>query len=74
LLVLPQTSSFATRIASGFIGVYASPRGLSYAWGGGRILGIALAGQILTGWMMTLVYAPSVNEAFAGVDHLNREV
>jgi ubiquinol-cytochrome c reductase cytochrome b subunit len=33
-----------------------------------------LAGQILTGWLITLVYAPSVNEAFAGVDHLNREV
>jgi len=35
---------------------------------------MALAGQILTGWLITLVYAPSVNEAFAGVDHLNREV
>jgi len=71
---LPQTSSFVTRITSGFIGVYASPRGLSYAWGGGRILGFALAGQIVTGWIITLVYAPSVNEAFAVVDHLNREV
>jgi ubiquinol-cytochrome c reductase cytochrome b subunit len=35
---------------------------------------MALAGQIFTGWMMTLVYAPSINEAFAVVDHLNREV
>lgn len=47
--ILTHTTSVVTRVASGFIGVYASPRGLSYAWGSGRILGVALAGQILTG-------------------------
>lgn len=49
VFVLSHTTSIVTRVASGFIGVYASPRGLSYAWGSGRVLGIALAGQIVTG-------------------------
>jgi hypothetical protein len=30
-ITLSHTTSIVTRVASGFIGVYASPRGLSYA-------------------------------------------
>lgn len=51
-----------------------SPSALSYAWGGGSLLGLCLATQVITGILLAIHYCPSVADAFRSVRHIGRDV
>ena len=50
-----------------------TPSNITYAWRGGRLLGLALMVQILTGLIMTITYVPDISMAFQSVNHLIRD-
>jgi ubiquinol-cytochrome c reductase cytochrome b subunit len=50
------------------------PANISYMWNFGSLLGICLVIQILTGVFLAMHYTPSVELAFASVEHIMRDV
>lgn len=50
------------------------PANLSYAWNFGSLLGIVLGLQIITGVFLAIHYSPTVDLAFASVEHIIRDV
>ena len=50
------------------------PKNLSYLWGFGSILGIALLVQIITGILLAMHYVPNAQLAFQSVEHIMRDV
>jgi quinol-cytochrome oxidoreductase complex cytochrome b subunit len=59
---------------SNHIDGYPTPVNLTYLWGFGSIAGMALVGQIVTGVLLAMHYAPEVHLAFASVEHIMRDV
>lgn len=53
---------------------YPTPVSISYAWGFGSLSGLALVIQIITGVFIAMHYLGGVDNAFASVDTLVREV
>ncbi len=53
---------------------YPTPRNLNYAYTFGGILTLFLAAQILTGIVLAMHYAASVDVAFNSVEHIMRDV
>jgi len=53
---------------------YPTPLHLNYNWSYGSTGGLVLAMQILTGFFLTLHYAPNVDLAFGTVEHMMRNV
>lgn len=56
------------------LGVYQTPKNLSYLWSFGSLAGIALVIQIITGIFLAMHYTPHVDHAFASVEHIMRDV
>ena len=50
------------------------PANISYMWNFGSLLGVCLIIQILTGVFLAMHYNPSVELAFASVEHIMRDV
>jgi len=53
---------------------YPSPRNLNYWWTFGGILTLCLMTQIITGIIMAMHYTASVDEAFASIQRIKRDV
>lgn len=53
---------------------HATPKNLNYFWNFGSLAGLCLVIQILTGLFLAMHYNPSVDGAFASVEHIMREV
>lgn len=52
---------------------FPASKGLTYWWNGGRMLGIILVVQILTGFLLVFFYANTIFAAFDSVDFMARE-
>jgi ubiquinol-cytochrome c reductase cytochrome b subunit len=50
------------------------PANISYMWNFGSLLGLCLVIQIITGVTLAMHYTPSVDYAFASVEHIMRDV
>ncbi len=53
---------------------YPTPRNLNYWWNFGSLAGIFLLIQIITGIVLAMHYTPSVEGAFASIEHIMRDV
>jgi len=53
---------------------YPTPRNLNYWWNFGSLAGIFLLIQIITGIVLAMHYNPSVEGAFASIEHIMRDV
>jgi ubiquinol-cytochrome c reductase cytochrome b subunit len=53
---------------------YPTPRNLNYFWTFGAILSLCLITQIVTGIVLAMHYTPNVNDAFASVQRIERDV
>lgn len=53
---------------------YPVPGNLTYVWSFGSLAGLFLAIQIITGLFISMHYTPSVDAAFASVEHIMRDV
>ena len=53
---------------------YPTPRNLNYWWNFGSLAGIFLLIQIITGIVLAIHYTPSVEGAFASIEHIMRDV
>jgi ubiquinol-cytochrome c reductase cytochrome b subunit len=53
---------------------YPTPANLTYFWGFGSLSGLFLVSQILTGVFLAMHYSPSVDLAFASLEHIMRDV
>ena len=53
---------------------YPTPRNLNYWWNFGSLAGIFLLIQIITGFVLAMHYTPSVEGAFASIEHIMRDV
>jgi len=53
---------------------YPTPRNLNYWWNFGSLAGIFLVIQIITGIVLAMHYTPSVDGAFASIEHIMRDV
>ena len=53
---------------------YPTPKNLNYWWNFGSLAGIFLMIQIITGIVLAMHYTPSVEGAFASVEHIMRDV
>lgn len=53
---------------------YPTPSNISYLWGFGSLAGFALVGQIITGVLLAMHYAPEIHLAFLSVEHIMRDV
>jgi len=53
---------------------YPAPATLYYVWGVGSLLGLLLAIQVVTGVLLAMHYVPHINEAFASVERIMREI
>ena len=53
---------------------YPTPRNLNYWWNFGSLAGIFLMIQIITGIVLAMHYTPSVEGAFASIEHIMRDV
>ncbi len=51
-----------------------TPSTINYYWNIGSLLGLTLVIQILSGFLISLHYSSSVNEAFSRVVHITRDV
>ena len=49
------------------------PSNLTYLWGFGSILGLALVVQIITGVFLAMHYVPDTSLAFVSVEHVMRD-
>lgn len=54
--------------------VFPNPRNLNYWWTFGAILAIALVWQLVTGIVLAMHYTPTVDGAFASIEHIMRDV
>jgi ubiquinol-cytochrome c reductase cytochrome b subunit len=61
-------------VLSNHIDGYPTPLNLSYLWGFGSLAGLALVGQIVSGVLLAMHYAPEVHLAFISVEHIMRDV
>nr|AYP72631.1 cytochrome b [Hippopus hippopus] len=59
---------------SGMVYDLPTPKNLNYWWNYGSMLGVCLAGQILTGLLLVVHYTPHVDYAFSSVCHITRDV
>lgn len=50
------------------------PASITYMWNFGSLLGLCLVIQIVTGITLAMHYTPSVDLAFASVEHIMRDV
>ena len=53
---------------------YPTPRNLNYWWNFGSLAGIFLLMQIITGIVLAMHYTPTVEGAFASIEHIMRDV
>ena len=53
---------------------YPTPRNLNYWWNFGSLAGFFLVLQIITGVVLAMHYNPSVEGAFASIEHIMRDV
>ena len=53
---------------------YPTPRNLNYWWNFGSLAGIFLLIQIITGIVLAMHYTPTVEGAFASIEHIMRDV
>lgn len=53
---------------------YPTPTNLFYVFGVGSLLGLLLVVQALTGVLLAMHYVPHVDEAFASVERIMREI
>ena len=53
---------------------YPTPKNLNYWWNFGSLAGIFLMIQIITGIVLAMHYTPSVEGAFASIEHIMRDV
>ena len=53
---------------------YPTPKNLNYWWNFGSLAGIFLMIQIVTGIVLAMHYTPSVEGAFASIEHIMRDV
>lgn len=53
---------------------YPTPTNIFYAFGIGSLLGILLVVQVLTGVLLAMHYVPHIDEAFASVERIMREI
>jgi len=53
---------------------YPTPSNLSYMWSFGSLAGICLIVQILSGIFLAMHYTPTIEFAFASVEHIMRDV
>jgi len=53
---------------------YPTPTNIFYAWGIGSLLGILLIVQVFTGVLLAMHYVPHIDEAFASVERIMREI
>ena len=51
-----------------------TPKNLNWMWIWGAVLTFCLALQIITGIVLAMHYTPHVDEAFASVEHIMRNV
>ena len=56
------------------LGVYPTPRNLTYAWNFGSLAGLCLMVQILTGLFLAMNYTAHVDYAFTSVERIMRDV
>lgn len=56
------------------LGHYRTPKNLNYMWSFGSLAGVALVVQIVTGIVLAMHYTPHVDEAFASVERIMRDV
>lgn len=54
--------------------VFPNPRNLNYWWTFGAMLAVALIWQLVTGIVLAFHYTPTVEGAFASVEHIMRDV
>lgn len=62
------------KIISGRLVYLPSPTNINYFWNWGRILGILLLGQIITGLLLARHYSSELRRAFNSLDHIIRDV
>jgi len=53
---------------------YPTPSNLNYFWGVGSVAGILLGSQLITGILLAMHYAPTVDLAFGSLEHIMRDV
>ncbi len=53
---------------------YPTPANLNYFWGFGSVAGILLGCQLVTGILLAMHYAPTVDLAFGSLEHIMRDV
>ena len=53
---------------------YPTPKNLNYWWNFGSLAGLFLMIQIITGIVLAMHYTPSVEGAFASIEHIMRDV
>lgn len=53
---------------------YPTPGNLTYVWSFGSLAGLFLAVQVVTGLFISMHYTPSIEMAFASVEHIMRDV
>ena len=53
---------------------YPTPANLNYFWGAGSTAGILLGCQLVTGILLAMHYAPTVDLAFGSLEHIMRDV
>lgn len=53
---------------------YPTPTNIFYAFGIGSLLGILLVVQVVTGVLLAMHYVPHIDEAFASVERIMREI
>jgi len=53
---------------------YPTPANLNYFWGVGSVAGILLGCQLITGILLAMHYAPTVDLAFGSLEHIMRDV
>jgi len=61
-------------IVNGYLIDSPAPSNLSYLWNYGSLLGACLGIQIVTGVILAMHYAPSIELAFSSVEHIMRDV
>jgi len=61
-------------IVNGYLIDSPAPSNLSYLWNYGSLLGVCLGVQIVTGVILAMHYAPSIELAFSSVEHIMRDV
>lgn len=74
LLVRLLKSDPVLGLANGYLVDSAQPSTLSYMWNFGSLLATCLVIQIVSGVLLAMHYCPSVDLAFASVEHIMRDV